>query len=497
MNYSSIYLRDLLKKLKESDHIVGFKIDYNTESDKVDGNSILNFEKLSNVDFHEIVFTNCLFEIPIWFINMEINGLFCFENCIFNSRVIFNRVNFKSEFLFRGNTFTKEVNFSQCQFNNPNFLDNNFNGNLLFDPYPNRAPNVMNGVAIFKSSFNNYTSFRWVEFEEVNFEYSNIGLSLFEFTNCSVSRMGLFRRINFGSKVTFDGIDLTSFSFLFSNFKEVNFLNCKINFSKNLDEVLCGFIKDREIEEYIKLKEESDPFIEDNDVSKEYKDPSSYFRFTLENLLDVYRKFEINFDSNKEYEKAGEFHFRRFEVNRIESLRIFKSNLSLLREIINLKKLEGIKFGSKTGKKVNQRWQQFLYKLERYKNRDKSKLLKLLLLSLYKWSSDYGENYKKTLVWFGIFFLVFAITYMLFGLIYNGNYRNLEIVINNFSWGKLIEDFNISLLYSFNNAIPLKKDLEYLKSANIYTSFFSILETFIQTILAALFVIGLRRKFKR
>lgn len=419
----------------EEPEFVNFEIDSSlfgeSEEQFIDCDSF--FGAFSN---ESIVFKNCKFKIPldvVW--EDEWNNKLLFDGNIFEEKVYFSLATFLAPVNFSSNIFEKDVSIVGCHFKNDAcFTKNYFHRNLNFD----YARNYVNPSCERKFIFSNSCSGK-VEFNRILFNLSDFRDSSmksdFIFQDCLFNDMAIFRNLNLND-VKFINSDLTNCSFLNSNIKDTSFINCKFNYQELIDEKIF-------------LNTEKSNFF-DNDLWDKTESFGKWGKENissgnLENVINEYKLFEINFDGNKDYEKAGEFHKKRFELERTYS----------------------------------------------------KKSLKKFLLTLYNWSSDYGENYKKSLGWFGIFFLIFTVIYMLFGLIYNGEYRNLEMVINDYSWGKLIEDFNISLLYSFNNAVPLKKDLEYLKSANIYTSFFSILETFIQTILAALFVIGLRRKFKR
>jgi len=212
---------------------------------------------------------------------------------------------------------------------------------------------------------------------------------------------------------------LTNCVFINSDIENVRFINCEFDF-KN----------------FIYEKEQTNKFINDkNNI------------IAIKELISSYRQFEINLDKNKDYELAGEFHKKRYELE------------YLITESFSLKKL---------------------------------------LLFFYERSSNFGENYVKSLSRFILILFLFTLTYLFTGLVYNHtNFESTIYYLKESNRYNFWNDIGSAFLYSLNNSLPFRRELEFVKSANGWTTFFSIVQTFIQTILATLFIIGLRRKFKR
>lgn len=323
--------------------------------------------------------------------------LVCFKDCDFNVNVDINEIDLHCLLNFENCTFYKPVIFS-------------FGIDTL----------ILKDFCIFKEKFQffsivkKYAVFRDVIFErEFHFNSTSVIDKKFEFSKCEFKYDSLFRHLNFGNDILFDKSNLTNCSFLNSNIYDVRFNNCKFDYNNLIDE------------KYSKLKK----------------------NIEIEDVISTYRNFEINFDKNKDYEQAGEFHKRRYELDLLIS---------------------------------------------------KKYSLKKFLLLLYKWSSNFGENYGRSFNWFVLALIAFSFIYLFTGLVYkNSNYDTVIYYFKNENRFDFWNDLGSSFLYSLNNALPFRRELEFIKSANGWTTFFSILETFFETILATLFIIGLRRKFKR
>lgn len=317
----------------------------------------------------------------------------------------FNKCKFDFEFNFYISTKIEEIKFFECEFryemeifsdlNEIGFYRCTFNEDVDFGTH---------NIAKFFNVGNNYK-------KDFICQSDSINIWKFIFDNCKIEQVGYFRNLNFGKESRFLNCDLSNCSFTGSNVEGAQFINCVFNFNKLIDEKF--------------LKEDK-------------KD--------LNLVISLYRSFEIVFDAQKDFQYSGEFHKKRFELDRSFT----------------------------------------------------KKSLKKTLLDLYKFSSDYGENYQKSLFWFLGSFSIFSILYLFSGLNFTDHNGTVTIfylkAVNQFN---IWNDLGLSAIYSLNNVIPFKKDLDYLKAANGWTTLFTILESFILTILASLFVIGLRRKFKR
>jgi uncharacterized protein YjbI with pentapeptide repeats len=322
-----------------------------------------------------------------------------FIDCVFDCPVTFNR-----------NQKISSLKIENCKFNNKVIFKTEI------DSISISYSTVFNDKVIFESIFNKSCKLNDTTFnKQFLFNSNSVFDKKLEFAKIIFNDTAVFRGLNFGKETSFIDCDLTNCSFINSNINDVYFDNSSFDFMNLIDEknAVMKYIKNNQM-----------------NVNK------------IKDVISQYRYFEINFDKNKDYEKAGEFHIRRYELEYLIT---------------------------------------------------KKHPIKKILLFLYKWSSNFGENYVCSLGWFIFLLVFFSFVYLFSGLKYEG----VEI---NWSIGycyKALNDLGCSFLYSLNNSLPFRRELEFIKSANGWTTFFSIFETFIQTILATLFIVGLRRKFKR
>lgn len=356
----------------------------------------LRFENLKIVKFDGSVDGrrgDSFLSSDIW--TYDPNSIIYFENCEFHIPVQFSDRKFGNDVFFYGCKFFEFSSFNGF-FYSICFENSQFFKGSTFDI------KVDNLFRIRKTTFHKKTIF-----------YPNkYSVKKFEFISNPTKEKSYFRHINFGNDVLFYNTDLTKFSFLFSNIEYVRFISCNFEYNNFVDEV--------------------------DLVKKIEEDPS----FSYNDLISLYRQFEINFDKHKNYDQAGEFHKKRFELDR------------------------------KNQEKLSVRW---------------------LLLTFYKWSSNYGEDYRKSLIWIVIMILLFSLIYPFTGISYDGYHI--------FWWDclkpYLFTDWGSGLLYSLISSSPIKRDSEIVKSLGGWTTALSIIQTIIQTILGTLFIIGIRRKFKR
>ncbi len=385
---------------------------------------------LSQGDFS---FMRCTFEIPLLIEQMNFLGRVTFEKNIFSAYVEFKKVNFKSNFTFRENLMNSSLLFKSCEFQDGfRVIRNESKSIVIFDSSDRNIPNKIKGKTNYYNNKFPILKFKNVEFGAIDFSDLTVEDSSIEFNRCIFNQIGLFRKLNFNSNTKFINSELSNCSFLSSNINEAIFGNCRFNFTNLIDERIYFSHRNVNYNKYSNL------------INKSWDELTDY---EIINIIEVYRSFEIKFDNQKDYENAGEFHKKRFELER---------------------------------KNSQNHW------------------LKYFLLCVYKWSSNYGENYTRALEWFIGFFVFFTFLYLFSGLSFTDHNGTVAIfylkTINQFNFWN---DLGLSAIYSLNNVIPFKKDLTYITAANGWTTFFTIIESFILTILASLFVIGLRRKFKR
>jgi len=264
------------------------------------------------------------------------------------------------------------------------------------------------------------------------------------FEECQFLMPTFFHNLNLDKYVKFFKCDLTKCSFVGSNIQNVEFANCRFKFDQLIDEIL---LKNK----FININSKNENFI-----------------IEQRNIVNIYRQFEIIFDNQKDYKIAGEFHKKRY-------------------------KLEG---------KISKNPINFLYKI----------------------FSNYGESYGLCLFWLLVsIFIVFPGLYLLNGINYveeikerrveniNGVYRQVQedkknelpiqywntLAINN--GYKFHNDYGLALALSLNNSLPFNKEYGFKKvdATKEWTIGFSVFQRILIPILATLFIIALRRKFKR
>jgi hypothetical protein len=248
------------------------------------------------------------------------------------------------------------------------------------------------------------------------------------FIDCNFWGIGFFRRLIMNKNFIFNTCDLTNCSFLYSAFEDAIFANCTfdLNFKLSLDERILSNIGN--ITELLTDEQKKE-----------------FCKIDLKTIVSSYKEFEKNFDKARNYEEAGNFHKRAFELE--------------------LKRKKG---------------------------------LSKIILWLYKKSSSYGEEYATSLKWMMTLLILFSFVYMFSGIVYT--YSNESCVIyyckpsNRYN---IIQDIGIGFVYSFNSSIPIRKGFDFVESGSPLTSVLSIFQTLLQTILGTLFIISVRRKFRR
>lgn len=409
-------------------------------------------KRYKNIYFQS--FTNCTFHRTCIFQNIEFHALPGIElrdfrnSCIFNNikfkELKFIGVTFRKEWLFNENTaFNGDVYFNGCKFKIfTKFKSAIFNGNLnitscnfyksceLYSIILNKDVRIENIVfhddLYFYSQIHGVAIFKNIIFEK-NFIFGPtfLGENLIEFDNLEIKKIAFFRNLRLVANTIFKNIDISRFSFLYSKFEDVSFSSCKFNFGFSF------------IDEELLNNKTEDISIPINKFNK------NFFFVELEDILSTLRIFEINFDKRKNYEIAGEFHKKRYELQRIHESNKFKK----------------------------------------------------IIINLYKWFSNYGEDYPRSLIWIIGILIGFSIIYLFTGIkydeavIYWGNTTN-----NMYKW---YEDLGTAFLYSLNSSVPFRREIEHIKAASSLTTFFSIFQTLLQTIIGTLFIVALRRKFRR
>ena len=202
----------------------------------------------------KLKFINCEFKNPVYLLkNPENIESIVFAFCNFNCEVKF----YDSQL--------KEVSIAKCDF----FEDVELNV-LIEEKIFFKDANLKKSFKLFSpSSFNGKLEFKNVEF--------------------SYDEKSNFNDLNFGKEAVFSNCNLINCLFDNSDIKDVRFLNCNWDFLNALHK---------------------------NDLIKKYTEykKNESNRTSIKEIIISYREFEINLDKSKDYEQAGEFHKKRYEL---------------------------------------------------------------------------------------------------------------------------------------------------------------------------------------
>lgn len=498
---------------------------------------------------------NCEFNVNLFFLKIdfiELSEPHFLKNVIFNEDVLFNSVNFKIICSVEDCTFNKKVKFVSCEFfGKTDFISVTFNSDLLFEKedisnieyrkydfdskylsppieseetieleYFQKGYNTFHECTKFLCSFNGRTVFTYVTFLSVDFSRSFFANQFTEFKFVVFKNLGLFRYLILEKNITFITCDLTNCSFLFSKFDDANFISCYFDLQ---------YLIDRRMSNPLDFPREEIYCFGINEGH-------SILSFSKMDIINAYRMFEINFDKHKDVDIAGNFHVMRYELLKKYYMDVIQNNFTkyniknYLKRIIKSAKKDRDDFENTTV------WKRFRYKLglndlfkkESYFEKTlfgKTKFriwkltkynltltFKIFFLYLYKISSNYGESYLRSLFWiFACIFLIFPSLYMYSGIYFASNrniYDNevtansIEVLIQYYPYNEasrydLINDYGCSLMQSLNGSFPFKKGFGNVRSANFVTTSISFFQTTTLPILVTLFIIGIRRKFKR
>ncbi len=431
---------------------------------------------LEEVDFEGSHFIE---ELKVW--NTRFNKEINLSNSTFSNETKFDHSTFHKEVSFLNALFKKDVYFWNTEFsNNANFENTTF----LKTAYFRRT------IFLGKTKFWN-TNFFWkIYFRSVTFSpdhqtfFKNVKFNGFSKNKNEIISAD-FHNIIFPETVLFRKTDLSRVSFLDSNLEKARFDECEWSnfnycFKNKLDEK--GKIK--EVIEFKKSKPRNvlwDEFnIRDNRntwkrffwifYTKEKRKFKEIFRQTdkqkYQQVENLNRQFKKNFDDKKDYQTADDFYIGEMSMRR-------KSFAAEVKDISF--------------------WRITLHSYG-----------KRFFLWFYKWISNYNSNPTWALIWLiGIIFsftIIFHISeYKInpvqeFQLLKQSAQNNTLLEFTKSNWLKPIH-------YSFTSSIPLISFPEELERGtdgmNGWTVFFHYMQVLSSTIVWALLILSLRRKFKR
>ncbi len=358
----------------------------------------------------------------------------------FDKEMIFKKAHFLKGIMLAGLIFEKSINMSECKFHEEcDFKESEFQGKVILDG------SVVHGK---------------MDFNKSNF------LAGLSWNNAQLSEQTSKEEISFTDiklhnsvRIDFDNIDLHRWSFLGSDISRINFKDCTWVGVSGMKECYGRSKSTSMLYDELKEKWDYKPFRNkwlhianiDPETEKKYKE-----------VLSLYRKLRINYESKLQYQEAGAFYIGEMEMRRLLLLQNNK------RKIIS----------------------DFEY----------------FFMWLYKFLSDYGENYLKILGRFTAMVVIFAIFFMFTGL--HRVHDNLNHSKKTISYSlslqppsvenikEMLLNFSRSLVYSFSVATIFLKNRQYTyKNESGYYLF--ILESCFGAITLPLLVLAMRRNFKR
>jgi hypothetical protein len=381
------------------------------------------------------------FVIPKFYFGTRIFKAIChFNSATFTGYAIFSKARFMQNAIFSGATFTQEADFS-----NANFTQDALFIGTTFTLATNYSSTKFQGTAVWHDTrFLDRAEFRSTKFEpQIKDEPSAV------FTLTKFSKPG---------EVVFDGVDLSHVLFHNSDVSQVWFTSSvKWARRKNnrglaiFDEII---LHEQEFTDTLLLLYE--PF--------EYM----YESFDYRAVAQVYRQLKKNYDSRLDYWTANEFHYGEMEM----------------------KRLAGPTYGP-------------LLWLRRWWHRN------LSFVAWYKYASDYGNSYRKPLAWLLGTLLAAALLFPIHGLelkqpttgnaassasvTYSRVWNQQESWTNNF-WteAKLIGKSGITAI----DTATFQRTSEYTP-VYPWGRVLAIVETLLTSSLFALFLLAIRRQFRR
>ncbi|MFZ4591342.1 MAG: hypothetical protein ACOYN6_10120 [Ignavibacteria bacterium] len=434
-NKNVIFLKDIYKKIDNGNTHFDNCI-FNNLSGNIgyyEANEHLDLGRMGFNQKADISFTNCIFNISVSFYEMVIT---CSEPHIFKNCIFNKTISFN-------NTTIEHISIEDCVFNSELIFYSckeiksiNINSTIFNGTFSFDAISAVRFTKIIEAEFNcNFNG--KVHFKNVMFDYLDISNSIIGDKNFT------FNSCMFNNIALFRRMNLKSnVVFINTDITNCSFLN------SDFENVIFSSptININNLVDLRLLNDSHEMNYDDLKRLGMYNADEIISVVTARSLIMELKTFEKNFDNMKQFDLAGEFHQRSMDVDREHN----------------------------------------------------SKGLKYIILSLYKFFSDYGENYSKVGVWFFLIIILFSFLYLFSGLDYIQNdYHSIIFYLNCSNIYNFFNDFALSILYSTVNSFPVKRDIDFIKAANGFTVFWSSMQTIIQGIFITLFIIALRRKFKR
>jgi len=393
---------------------------------------------------------------------------------IFPSNTNLNGISFKKIAIFKFAQFSNRIDFSEAEFadkadfgkarfgNKAKLFRTRFGDETNFtETYFGDDTNF--GLAKFgkktnfwQAKFGEGTNFSETTFDdETYFVRTEFGYYL-DFAYSRFNGEAIFQDITFGEKISdniinftniifvkpnqvrFENVNLSSFSFVKSNIQDINFLDC----------------------EWIKIRKRHVLFDEIYYSNEILNNSDILEKANLGEIEQVYLWLQANFEKNKRYPEAGDFYIGAMEMRR----RQIANNKNIVRRLLR----------------------QNLFSL----------------MALYRYISLYGERYIRTFNWMLIVLFLFSGFYLIAGFDFptatipgSTNYEHINYdLFHKMDISELASDFKKSFMVSLCTLTFQKNVSFHLTTTSVLIS---IVETVISAILVSLFLLALRRRFRR
>ncbi len=425
------------------------------------------FTKTGNPYKQKTILRDCKFRHSVDLSNDDFVDLDCsgseFDDVVFDrstfrgSSTSFAGVVFRGKATFRECNFLTKSNFHQIEYNALDFERATFSGDCIFAS----ASGLSDAKDIAATNYVklNFSHVIIAADHRIIFHKSSLKNCMFsprgngglEFAASSLKNVSFISADL--SNCVFNHIDLTEVFFLGAKLLNARFIDCKFNEAKFLSATR------------IILFDELFNSRAGNYWSEGYNcgfNAASEMNTNNQSLKETYCSFKNNFETNKDYVTADKFHYCEMEMKRF---------------------LTGATLAEKIDKKNP--------KLSFYALMYWMKTDVFSFYAWYKYTSGYGISYIRPLVLILISLLVFSSITMFTGLP-NIQY---EFGIPN-DLGGILHDFYESLFYAIGNLIPgIARYFTEIKSSSTIKIY--ILQFIVMSTLIPLFILALRRHFKR
>jgi uncharacterized protein YjbI with pentapeptide repeats len=255
--------------------------------------------------FGETLFNSATFNGNAAFDNVTFNRYVAFNGSTFFSKVFFLSATFAKESDFRSVKFKKEVTFSSVGFmgkvsfergyfsDEVYFRDSNFETGIVFDEVPFHKKLVLSKCHVGKPS-------QLVNCSIHNLRYDGHTGEQFTLNHCTVLDQDIDSNIKESSTWEFKYVDCSNLTFLnMHDMSKIDFYGANIRNTIFDSCIWKG-------QPYSKVYRHDDTFA-NLEKSKEKTN-----QFLL--LQSLYQQLKINLENNRDYKQSGDFHFREMEI---------------------------------------------------------------------------------------------------------------------------------------------------------------------------------------